>query len=174
MKTTADRTAESYDEDFAAWAHQQAAFVLAGDWSHVDAANVSEELAALAVSQKHQIGKRLFRFFEHVIKLQAMPNDDAASGWRGSVRKQRRGIADLLVTSPSLVDDVSEAFPTALLRVRKDLRQDYGLDVDLNDKEAWTYLVESLYESLEDFKKRDAEKLYRCVDRLRAKVDLPV
>jgi hypothetical protein len=130
MKT--DRTAESYDEDFAAWAHQHAAFVLTGDWSHVDAANVSEELAALAVSQGTKSASVLFRFFEHVVNLQAMPNDDAANGWRGSARKQRRGIADLLVTSPSLVDDVSEAFPTALLRARKDLRQDYGLDVDFN------------------------------------------
>jgi hypothetical protein len=166
--TAAQDTITPYDDDFAAWAQQQAAFVLAGDWSRVDAANVSEELAALALSQKRQIGKRLFRFFAHVIKLRAMPNHTAGNKWRTTIRDQRREIADLLVTSPSLVDDAFEAFPTALRRARADVREDYGLDVAFDDDAAWTYLVESLYGSLEDYKKRDATKLHRCVDGLRS------
>lgn len=79
MKTTNEDGMIPYEDDFTAWAHQQAAFVLAGDWSHVDAANVNEELAALAVSQESAIGTRLLRLFAHVIKSRAMPNHTAAN-----------------------------------------------------------------------------------------------
>jgi hypothetical protein len=79
-----------------------------------------------------------------------------------------------LVESPSLVDDVSAAFPTSLRRARKDVCEYYGLDVDFDDRLAWNYLVDLLYESLEDFEKRDADRLHRAVDRLKAKVDLRV
>ena len=178
MDTLSAQDAASYDEDFAAWAQQQAAFVLAGDWQHLDLANVSEEISALAIAQKHAIAKRLYRFFEHIVKLVAMPDDGAVNGWFISGRNARRAIADLLATSPSLVDDVLHAFPTALRRARKDVAKDYGIDVGLSDKSAWVCLIEGLTESLEDLDNQDAARLRRCIARLeseaRVRLDLTV
>jgi uncharacterized protein with PIN domain len=167
MKITADQDAIPYEEDFAAWAEQQAAFVLAGDRRHVDAANVSEELAALAARDKREIRNRLTELFEHVIKLREMPADDAAKGWRGSVRKQRDGISDLLVQSASLVEEVCYVLAGSVVRARAIVLEEYDLkSVDFNVKDAHKYLIDALLEPRDDLRQVEAKKLRRCVDKL--------
>ena len=119
---------DAYETDFAAWAEAQAALVAAGDWSRVDAENVSEELAALAASDKREIRSRLTVLLEHAMKLRAMPTHEAANGWRATVREQRHGIYDLISQSPSLVMEVAASLQIAYRRAWADVHEDWGIE----------------------------------------------
>jgi predicted ATPase len=147
-----------YEDDFAAWAEQQAALVLFGEWPHLDRENVSEELAGLTRSDRQQITNRLTRFFEHAIKLHEMPEHEAAGKWKSTMREQRNRLFDILLESPSLVRRLADVVETAYLRAVEDVLEEWtlkqtGFDLAM----ALALLIESFTAAAQTIGDREAD-----------------
>lgn len=90
----------SYDEDLAAWAEEQAGLLRAGRLDLVDAANVAEELNALARQEQRALADELVKLLVHLLLLQR------GAGWaeanEAAICAARAGVGDVLRMSPSL------------------------------------------------------------------------
>ena len=129
--------ASLYQQDFHAWALQQAATARA-IWARaaagedisagiraLDWENVIEELDGLARNQVWELRNRLMTVVEHLIKLQFSPNAAPRRGWTETVIRSRDEIDSLLEQSPSLRREIA-AFPgsrSAAKRARTTLEQ---------------------------------------------------
>ena len=91
-----------YDEDFIAWARQQAAALRARDADAIDWDFLAEEMDSLGASDLAQLESRLIRLMAHLLKLDHGKNRDPARQWELTVREQRRAIKRLLKRMPSL------------------------------------------------------------------------
>jgi len=91
-----------YDEDFIAWAREQAVALRARDFDAVDWDHVAEEMESLGNSDLAQLESRLIRLISHMLKLEYGLNDDPKRQWRLTVSEQRRSIRRLLKRMPSL------------------------------------------------------------------------
>lgn len=101
-----------YDEDFVAWAEQQAEALRAVargvsnqplDWD-----NLAEEIEDLAKKDRRQIHSQVRRIIVHLIKLQHSRAKDPRPGWRDSIRDARTQIEDVISDSPSLRRELPE------------------------------------------------------------------
>ena len=95
-----------YDEDFAAWARQQAKALRAAargganqvlDWKHL-----AEEIEDLGDSDRSMIASHLMGIIQHLVKLEFSPAIDPRRGWRRSIRLARLQIERRLERNPSL------------------------------------------------------------------------
>ncbi|CAK0766147.1 conserved hypothetical protein [uncultured Gammaproteobacteria bacterium] len=109
MPTTA------YQTDFYAWTQEQATALrriaeLRINLPEVDLENVAEEIESMGRSDRLEINSRLEVLLEHLLKLACSADTDPRSGWRRTVREQRRRILDCLSDSPSL-----RTYPSSIL-----------------------------------------------------------
>jgi hypothetical protein len=102
-------SASSYDQDFAAWAQDQAHFLKTRSAAGLDWHNLAEEIGSLGKSQRQEIRSRLLILLLPLLKWPYQP-DERSNSWRASVLEQRQRIADLLDESPSL-----KSFPAAVI-----------------------------------------------------------
>ena len=100
-----------YEQDFAAWAQQQAQALRAAarggsnqqlDWEHL-----AEEIEDLGISQRWALRSHLRRVIRHLLKLEHSPARDPRRGWIESIGDARAEIEDLLEMSPSLKAQLS-------------------------------------------------------------------
>ncbi len=77
-----------YEDDFALWSAEQAAFIRAGKFDRVDLENVAEEIESLGKSDKRQIRSRLQVLMLHLLKWERQPAERSRS-WSSSIRDQR-------------------------------------------------------------------------------------
>lgn len=89
-----------YDEDFYAWAEQQAATLRQLQASHpslpLDFAHLIEEVEDLARSDLRATRSQLRPLLEHLLKLEHSPAAEPKHQWRRSVRNARNELGDLL------------------------------------------------------------------------------
>ena len=90
-----------YDQDFVAWTEAQAAALRARTAGHnaLDHDRLAEEIEDLGKSDTRACRSLLDRIIEHLIKLEAFPDDQAAGHWRREVRVFRRDLADILTAT---------------------------------------------------------------------------
>ncbi|MGE5270012.1 MAG: DUF29 domain-containing protein [Thiohalocapsa sp.] len=145
-----------YDEDFFAWAKQQAealrAAAHAGSNLQLDWENLAEEIEDLARSQRRGLRAHMMRIVQHLAKLDHSPSIDPRLGWRRSIRLARMQVEELLIENPSLrrevdglvvravkngielaiqdLEEQGEIFATDYSRIR---RTTYGIDQILGD-----------------------------------------
>ena len=93
------------ENDFAAWATEQAAAVQAGVARDIDRANVAEELEALARRDRRVVRSQLRILLQHALKWEYQP-DRRSRSWLISINKARTRLLDVLADSPSLADPV--------------------------------------------------------------------
>lgn len=94
-----------YERDLVAWSHQNAELLRAGRFDELDVDNIAEEIESLGASQKRELISRIEEIIEHLLKLQLAPDLEREQNqrlWRVSINKQRRGVRQLLKSSPSL------------------------------------------------------------------------
>jgi hypothetical protein len=105
-ETTMADSRTLYDEDFVAWAKQQAEALRSAargstnqplDWE-----NLAAEVEDLDRSVRHELRSQLTRIQRHLIKLSYSPARYPRRGWRESVREARAEIETLLNENPSL------------------------------------------------------------------------
>jgi hypothetical protein len=103
-------TAALYEEDFVAWAKQQAealrAAARAGSNLQLDWENLAEEIEDLGTSNARGLRAHMTRIVQHFVKLEHSPAVDSRNGWRRSIRLARLQIERLLRDNPSLRREV--------------------------------------------------------------------
>ena len=91
----------SYQTDFYAWAHEQAALLRAGTLEAADVEHIAEEIESMGKTEKRELAARLALILQHLLKWAHQPGRRSAS-WEATVRVQRRDLADHLADNPSL------------------------------------------------------------------------
>jgi hypothetical protein len=105
MQTT---TQTLYETDFYAWTQKQVELLRAGQWEHVDVANVLEEIESLGKQQRQELRNRLGVLLGHLLKWRYQPEARSKS-WFYTIREQRQELQRLLKENPSLKPYLSEA-----------------------------------------------------------------
>jgi len=95
-----------YEQDFYAWANQQAALLRAGQLSAADIEHIAEEIESMGKSDLRAMESALARVIEHLLKLEHSPAEAPRSGWRESVAVHRVEFAALAEDNPGLVSRV--------------------------------------------------------------------
>jgi len=101
-----------YDEDFYAWANEQAALLRSGKIASADIQHIAEEIESMGRTEKRELVNRLVVLFLHLLKWQFQPALRGNS-WRLSVEEQRYRLADHLDDNPSLKSKLDQAIHDA-------------------------------------------------------------
>jgi hypothetical protein len=91
----------SYEQDFHAWAEQQAGLLRARSISGLDWENVAEEIRSLGGSERSEIRSRLVVVLHHLLKWQYQPGR-RKRGWSATILEARDQLNERLKESPSL------------------------------------------------------------------------
>lgn len=118
------KTVSRYEQDFNAWALEQAESLRAVrhcvtqegsvtpavvellrvlDWD-----NLAEEIEGLARRDRRELGSRIAPIIEHLVKLQHSPARDPRPGWIETVGREREEVREILRDSPSLRGEVPD------------------------------------------------------------------
>lgn len=112
-----------YEQDFYAWANQQASLLRAGRLTDADIANIAEEIESMGRSEKRELVNRLAVLLLHLLKWQFQPGL-RGNIWRLSVEEQRYRLESHLRDNPSLkamLDTAThEAYRLALIEAERD------------------------------------------------------
>jgi len=112
------KTASRYEQDFAAWAREQAAALRAvrdavvrrdGHDETLDALdweNLAEEIEGLARRDRRELVSRLATIMDHMLKLEFSSAPLPRSGWVSTVRRERAEVREIVRDSPSLGREV--------------------------------------------------------------------
>jgi hypothetical protein len=107
-----------YDQDFYAWANEQAALLRAGKLSAADIENIAEEIESMGRGEKRELVNRLSVLLAHLLKWRFQPESRGHS-WTYSIREQRLRLVRHLKDNPSLLAKTAEAtadaYETAVL-----------------------------------------------------------
>jgi hypothetical protein len=101
-----------HDQDFYAWANEQAQLLRAGRLSEADIEHIAEEIESMGKTEKRELVSRLTILLLHLLKWQFQPSRRGAS-WQATIRIQRRDLAVLMVDNPSLKSVMSQAVEQA-------------------------------------------------------------
>lgn len=116
-----------YDQDFYAWANEQARLLRAGDLSAADIEHIAEEIESMGRSEKRELVSRLTILFIHLLKWQFQP-DMRTKSWRNSVTVQRVRLASHMRDNPSLKSTLAEAIKEAFRVARLEAEAETGID----------------------------------------------
>src|ERR1700712_4659540 len=97
-----------YDQDFYAWANEQAGLLRAGRLSEADIEHIAEEIESMGRSEKRELVNRLTVVLLHLLKWQFQPVLRGSS-WRLTLEEQRNQLEDHIADNPSLKSVVQTA-----------------------------------------------------------------
>jgi hypothetical protein len=101
-----------YDEDFYAWANQQAALLRAGRLAEADIAQIAEEIESMGKTEKRELTNRLAVLLMHLLKWRFQPAI-RSTGWRLTIEEQRDRLIDHMADNPSLTSKLPETTASA-------------------------------------------------------------
>jgi hypothetical protein len=108
----------SYDQDYYLWFADQARLLRAGTWQQLDVEHLAEELEDMGKREKRALRSRTVVLLAHLLKYGFQPQHRSAS-WNGTIREQRKHLAELLSDSPSLKprleEDLQDSYISASL-----------------------------------------------------------
>jgi hypothetical protein len=115
-----------YDQDFYAWANEQAALLRAGKLSEADLEHIAEEIESMGKTEKRELASRLAVLLLHLLKWQYQPARRGAS-WEVTISTQRRALTEHLKDNPSLKSKLAEAIEYAYGNARDEAYAETGL-----------------------------------------------
>jgi hypothetical protein len=115
------KAGDLYQTDVYAWALEQAALLKAGRLPELDLEHLIESMEGLAMAEWGVARSHAQLIIEHLLKLQHSPAQDPRSGWRNSVRTQRRELENVL--TPTLRRRLEEDLGRLYQRVRRDVAE---------------------------------------------------
>ncbi len=74
-----------YDTDFMAWCEQQVGALKTRNYDALDLVNLVEEIEELGQAQFNKTKSLTRQVIAHILKLQAFPEDQAASHWQDEI-----------------------------------------------------------------------------------------
>jgi hypothetical protein len=102
----------NYDNDFYAWANEQAALLRAGKLGDADIDHIAQEIESMGRTEKRELISRLRVLLLHLLKWKFQPSGRGSS-WRASIRVQRLDIAEHLKDNASLKTILPQAIAAA-------------------------------------------------------------
>jgi hypothetical protein len=117
-----------YERDFNLWVEEQVALLEAGAFERLDVANLMEEIADVARSQRRAIRSDLVVLLTHLLKWQYQASN-RSTGWAGSIVEHRRCIREEIEDSPSLAGYPGEVFERCYRAARDQAAAETGLPV---------------------------------------------
>jgi Domain of unknown function DUF29 len=93
------RSPDLYEQDFYAWAREQAILLRAGRFDELDLAHLTEEVDDLGCSLYRSVRSRIRTIIEHLLKLQHSPAAEPRGLWLDTVHAQRADLEDDLTAS---------------------------------------------------------------------------
>jgi hypothetical protein len=115
-----------YEQDFHAWALQQAELLRTGQLDRADLDNIAEEIESMGRSEKRDLTSRLTVLLLHLLKWQHQPAFRGNS-WRLTIKGQRRGLDRHLRDNPSLKSQLDQAMSDAYGDARIEAERETGL-----------------------------------------------
>ena len=107
-----------YDQDFYAWANEQAALLRSGRLSEADIDHIAEEIESMGKTEKRELVNRLAVLLMHLLKWQFQPDRRGVS-WQTTIRVQRRALVRHMADNPSLKatlsDSIAEGYGDAVI-----------------------------------------------------------
>ncbi len=100
-----------HDQDFYAWALENASLLRAGQLSEIDVEHLAEELEGMGRSERRELISRLAILFAHLLKW-AQQSGRRSASWRNTIKVQRLDARSVLADNPSLsaqADDIVSA-----------------------------------------------------------------
>lgn len=121
-------SANLYDQDFYAWANEQAGLLRAGKLTQADIEHIAEEIESMGKSEKRELVNRLSVLLMHLLKWQFQPTARSTS-WRLTIEEQRDRLVDHLADNPSLKATIETSIVTAQRLAILGAARETGLDV---------------------------------------------
>ena len=115
------------DQDFYAWANEQAQLLRAGRLSEADIELIAEEIESMGKTEKRELVSRLTILLLHLLKWQFQPALRGNS-WRLSIANARDQLEEHLVDNPSLKSKLDDAMATSYRYARRDAARETGMD----------------------------------------------
>ncbi len=116
-----------YNQDFFAWATEQAALLRDGRLSEADIDHIAEEIEAMGKSEKRELVSRLTVLLLHLLEWQHQPTLRSTS-WGLTLEEQRNRLEDHLANNPSLKSGIGEmiaaAYRNAILGAARETGKD--------------------------------------------------
>lgn len=127
----AQRAAPSsvHDQDFCAWAVEQAALLRAGRLSDADIENLAEEIEDLARRARRELMSRLQVLIAHLLKWDVQPELRGRS-WASSIHTHRAQVRAILDENPSLAARYDEFLAAAWPKACEAAAIDTGLGAE--------------------------------------------
>ena len=125
------RFEEIYNQDFYAWAMQNAQLLRQGRLSEIDVEHIAEELESMGKSERRELMSRLSVLMSHLLKWLFQP-ELRSNSWKYTIEEQRSAVTDLLEDSPSLrhelniEDRLAKAYTNAVLQAARETGLDKG------------------------------------------------
>jgi hypothetical protein len=116
-----------YEEDFYAWANEQAERLRRGEWARVDALNLAEEIEDLGRELHHKLQSAFPVILLHLLKWDHQPEKRSRS-WTVSIETHRLDVEALLEKHASLRPRLDEAIRGAYRRARIEAAGETGVD----------------------------------------------
>jgi hypothetical protein len=133
------QTASLYEQDFYAWANEQAALLRAGQLAAADIEHIAEEIESMGKTEKRELVSRLVILLLHLLKWRFQPLLQGPS-WRATIRIQRREINEHLADNPSLKTKLGPAIEAAYDRAIIQASAETGLpESTFPPACAWTF-----------------------------------
>ncbi len=128
-----------YDEDFYAWANEQAALLRSGRLAEADIAHIAEEIESMGKTEKRELTNRLAVLLTHLLKWHFQPTGQGTSG-RLTIEEQRDRLNDHMADNASLKAKLSEAISSGFRLARLSAARETGLPLpQFPDVCPWSY-----------------------------------
>lgn len=115
-----------YDEDFYAWANEQARLLREGNLTQADIAHIAKEIESMGKAKKRELVSRLQVLLMHLLQWQYQPAHRGVR-WEVTIGNQRDALVDHLTDNPSLKARFPEAVARAYRAARGEARVETGL-----------------------------------------------
>jgi hypothetical protein len=116
-----------YDEDFFAWANEQAGLLREGRLSEADIEHIAEEIESMGKSEKRELVSRFTVLLLHLLKWRHQPAFRSTS-WRLTLEEQRNQLEDHLADNPSLKSSFGETIVAAYRDAVLGAARETGMD----------------------------------------------
>src|ERR687898_2734191 len=93
------RSPDLYEQDFHAWAREQATLVRAGRYDELDLAHLTEEVEDLGESLYRSVRSSVRTIIEHLLKLEHSPAAEPRGLWLDTIHAQRADLEDDVTAS---------------------------------------------------------------------------
>jgi hypothetical protein len=116
-----------YDQDFYAWAMENAELLKQKKFEEIDIDNIAEEIESMGKSNKRSLFSHLSVLIAHLLKWNFQPIRRSKS-WTLTIENQRFEVSDLLKESPSLKREIELQFDHAYKKALIIASEQTGID----------------------------------------------